>query len=74
MALRITFPQSSAIAPSRLEELQLTWETDEQGQIAYELQYKLKKDQVWSTCGKVYDNFTRSCSFAQIYEVDLTFE
>ena len=68
MALRITSAGSITIQPSKISEYALTWELDEEGQTAYELQYKLKKDQYWSTCGKVYDGSAVMCTFEKIYE------
>lgn len=68
MALRITSAGSITIQPSKISEYALTWELDEQGQVAYELQYKLKKDRTWSTCGKVYDGEAVMCTFEKIYE------
>ena len=35
------------------KEINITWESDVAGQKSYELQYKLRKDDVWSTCGIV---------------------
>ena len=69
MALRLTFPQSAAIDPNTIAGSQIRWETDEQGQVAYELQYKLKKDKYWSTCGKVYDKEADYCSFEPIFNI-----
>ena len=67
MALRILFPQSVTVTPEEANSFNNQWEVDESGQTAYELQYKLKKDQVWSTCGKVYDPDARECTFGDIY-------
>ena len=68
MAIRIVSPRSTIIdVPS--PEILVKWEDSTDGQEAYELQYKFKKNNVWSTCGKVYDTNARSTSLNAIYNL-----
>ncbi len=66
MAIRIVSPRSTIIDIPEPEIL-VQWEDSTGGQEAYELQYKLKKADVWSTCGKIYDADARSTSLNTIY-------
>ena len=68
MGLRIVFPQNVLVPPDQASTFNIQWEIDESGQTAYEIQYKLKKDREWRTCGKVYDAYARETTFATIYE------
>ncbi len=68
MAIRIISPMSTIIdVPS--PEILVQWQDSTDGQEAYELQYKFKKANVWSTCGKVFDSNARSASLNTIYNL-----
>ena len=69
MSLHIISPQSVVADISYPAGMIIHWEdVSDGGQVAYELQYKLKEADFWSTCGKVYDSLAREVSLNTIYE------
>lgn len=65
----ILSPLSDIINLSEATEPVVNWQTSTEGQEAYELQYKFKKSDVWSTCGKVYSATARQTSLMAIYNL-----
>lgn len=68
MGVSIKSPRSVLINYNESVPTLVTWESLETNQVAYELQYRLRKDDDWSTCGKVYST-NQFCSLDQIYTI-----
>lgn len=70
MSLHIISPQSVVADVSAPADFMVRWEDiSDGGQVAYELQYKFKEADFWSTCGKVYDSYARAVSLNTIYDI-----